>query len=278
MSDAAPAEDRARPVAVVGDDEADLRETIAEFLTLHGFDVLQAANGLEVLLHVKRSSPQVVVLDLRMPRLGGLDALRRIRSFDPSIRVVVVTAEVDREVHRQALAGGAAAVLEKPVGFPQLLAALGAADSPPAPTSAPPDPGDEPRAATEANPLAGLRVLVVDDDAGIRDVLEEFLTGAGCRVSLAPDGATAVREVVASAADVILLDIDMPGLAGVEALSTIRAVAPQTVVIMVSGTTDTETAKRALAYGAFDYVVKPIDFEYLTRSLEAAIITRSVGG
>ena len=92
------------------------------------------------------------------------------------------------------------------------------------------------------------------------------------------DGATAVREVVVSAADVILLDIDMPGLVGVDALPTIRAVAPQTVVIMVSGTTDTETAKRALAYGAFDCVVKPIDFEYLTRSLEAAIITRSVGG
>jgi len=277
MSDAAPAEDRARPVAVVGGDEADLRETIAEFLTLHGFDVLQAANGLEVLLHVKRPSPQVVVLDLRMPRLGGLDALRRIRSFDPSIRVVVVTAEVDREVYRQALAGGAAAVLDKPVGFPQLLAALGVVDSSPAQPSVPPNAGDEPRAATETNPLAGLRILVVDDDAGIRDVLEEFLTGAGCRVSLAADGATAVREVVVSAADVILLGIDMPGLAGGEALPTIRAVAPQTVVIMVSGTTDTETAKRALAYGAFDYVVKPIDFEYLTRSLEAAIIARSVG-
>jgi DNA-binding NtrC family response regulator len=92
---------------------------------------------------------------------------------------------------------------------------------------------------------------------------------------LAADGATAVREVVGSAADVVLLDIEMPSLAGVEALPTIRAVAPEAVVIMVSGTTDAETAKRAPAYGAFDYVIKPIDFEYLTRSLEAAAHRRS---
>jgi two-component system, response regulator PdtaR len=277
MSASVQAGEGAKPVAVVGDDDADVRETIAECLTLHGFDVIQAANGLEVLFYVRNARPQVLVLDLNMPRLGGLDALRRIRSFDPSIRVVEVTAETDREVHRQALAGGAVAVLEKPVRFPQLLAELGVPDSPPSQPGALPDPGDEPRVVTEANPLAGLRVLVVDDDAGIRDVLQEFLTGAGCRVRLAADGATAVREVVGSAADVVLLDIEMPGLAGVEALPTIRAVAPEAVVIMVSGTTDTETAKRALAYGAFDYVIKPIDFEYLTRSLEAASVARSVG-
>jgi DNA-binding response OmpR family regulator len=269
MSAPLPAGQRARPVAVVGEDEPDLRETIAESLTLHGFDVVQAANGLEVLLHVKRSRPQVVVLDLHMPRLGGLEALRRIRSFDPSIRVVVVTAETDREVHRRALAGGVAAVLEKPLSVPQLRAALGLAVSPPAPTSSQPH--------TETSPLAGLGVLVVDDDAGIREVLQEFLTGARCRVRLAGDGATAVRELVDSPADVILLDIEMPGLSGVEALPTIRAVAPEAVVIMVSGTTDTETAKRALAYGAFDYVVKPIDLEYLIRSLEAAAMVRPAG-
>ncbi len=61
-----------------------------------------------------------------------------------------------------------------------------------------------------------------------------------------------------------------------EALRAIRAVAPDAIVIMVSGSTDVELSKRALAYGAFDYVTKPIDFEYLARSVETAVAMRSV--
>ena len=69
---------------------------------------------------------------------------------------------------------------------------------------------------------------------------------------------------------------NLPGLDGVEALRAIRAVAPDAIVIMVSGSTDVELSKRALAYGAFDYVTKPIDFEYLARSVETAVAMRSV--
>ena len=75
----------------------------------------------------------------------------------------------------------------------------------------------------------------------------------------------------------VLLDITLPGLNGVEALPTIRALAPHAMVIMVSGSTDVELSKRALAYGAFDYVTKPIDFEYLARSVETAVAMRVVG-
>lgn len=63
----------------------------------------------------------------------------------------------------------------------------------------------------------------------------------------------------------------MPGLSGIEALAAIRAVAPATRVIMISGIEDVELARRALSYGAFDYVKKPLDLPYLQRSIEAAV-------
>jgi DNA-binding response OmpR family regulator len=69
--------------ALVVDDDADIREILAEQLATHGFEVLTAGNGLEALLHVKRERPGAVVLDLAMPRLGGLEALKRIRAFLP---------------------------------------------------------------------------------------------------------------------------------------------------------------------------------------------------
>lgn len=113
-----------RAKVLVADDEDEVREVFSEFLESEGFEVIQAVNGLEALLHVKRSRPSVVLLDLRMPRLGGLDALKRIRSFDPTIAVVILAGDVDPDVRREALALGARAVLFKPIGLRDLLAAV----------------------------------------------------------------------------------------------------------------------------------------------------------
>jgi len=84
------------------------------------------------------------------------------------------------------------------------------------------------------------------------------------------DAAAALREVAAAAPDIVRLDLNMPGLDGVGALPAIRTLAPRTIVIVVSGTTNSEVAKRAIAYGAFDYVTKPTDITYLAQSIETA--------
>lgn len=256
---------------LVADDDAEVRELVAECLAREGYEVLQAANGLETLLHVKRARPAAVVLDLGMPRLGGLDALRRIAAFDPAIAVVVVTGEPDPEVHRKALALGARAVLAKPMALPALLAALGATPAGAAARveehEAAARPGAEHRA-------TATQVLIVDDDADVRATLEEHLTRRGYHVRSVADGAAAVRAIVENPPAVVLLDIRMPGLSGLEALQTIRAVAPECLVIMVSGEADLEVARRALAHGAFDYVGKPVDFAYLAQSLEAALMMK----
>jgi DNA-binding NtrC family response regulator len=255
---------------LVADDDAAVRELVAENLAREGYEVLQAANGLETLRHVKRARPAAVVLDLGMPRLGGLDALRLISAFDPAIAVVVVTGETDPEIHRKALALGARAVHVKRMTPPALLPALGASAGAAAVAEEPEAaarPGSEPRAA--ATP-----VLVVDDDPEVRATLEEFLAGRGYQVRSVADGAAAVRAIVKEAPAVVLLDIRMPGLSGLEALQTIRAVAPECLVIMVSGEADLEVARSALAHGAYDYVGKPVDFEYLAQSLQTALMMK----
>lgn len=118
-----------RKVLVV-DDEQEVRAMLAEFLEAQGFEVLAAANGLESLLHVKRARPDAVVLDLNMPRLGGLEALKRIRHFDPAITVVVITGEPNPEPRERALAMGAARVLVKPFTLQELLQAVGGEPAP----------------------------------------------------------------------------------------------------------------------------------------------------
>jgi CheY-like chemotaxis protein len=273
---------------VIADDEEEIRALLTEYLDAHGCETFGAVNGLEALLHVKHQRPSAVVLDLHMPRLGGIEALKRIRAFDPSIIVVIVSATVDDAVRRQAEALGARAVLDKPVELVRLLTALGVDDSAAARSreqhegaagSAPMRPAvAAPAAAPAASPATRHgSVLVVDDDADIRDVLEEFLKMKGYQVHVSTNGADAVRKLAAAAPGVVLLDIEMPGLSGVDALPTIKALAPNTAVIMVSGTTNLELAKRALASGAFDYLTKPIDLPRLLESIETAFAMSALG-
>jgi CheY-like chemotaxis protein len=255
---------------LIVDDDRDVRELLVESFRLSGFDVVAAANGLEALLYVKREQPDAVVLDLMMPRLGGVEALKRIRSYNPGIRVLVVTGNIDPELQRQATEAGAAGVFTKPVSAATLVAAL-AGPPPPRPAQPPQPVASKP--ASGAGATTG-RVLVVDDNAEVRQMLEDALTALGYRARTVADGAAAVRAVIDDAPDVVLLDVYMPGLSGVGALPTIVALAPHAKVIMISGAANEDVLKRSLAFGAHDYVTKPFEISSLSRALETALAMR----
>ena len=259
--------DSPQHVVVVVEDDPRLREIYAAYLEHEGFTVARAADGLKALLQIKRVRPASVVLALLMPRLGGLDALRRIEAFDPSIRVVVVTGAEDLDLQRQALVLGANAILKKPVAAETLLLAL--TETCPSASSL----SDVATTVPTAPPTqqAG-GVLVVDDEAEVRALLEDFLAPKGYRVRAVADGAAALREVRREVPDLVLLDIDMPRLDGIEALRAIRGVAHEVRVIMISGKASLDTAKRALVYGAFDYIAKPFDLDHLSDVVATAVL------
>ena len=89
-----------RRVLIV-DDEPDVRAVLQEYLTEVGYEVLTASNGVEALWAVKQHRPDAVLMDLAMPRLGGLDAIRHIRTFDQTVRLVVATGTLTHEVALQ---------------------------------------------------------------------------------------------------------------------------------------------------------------------------------
>jgi two-component system, NtrC family, nitrogen regulation response regulator NtrX len=115
-----------------------------------------------------------------------------------------------------------------------------------------------------------LDVLLVDDDARIRGTLRGVLEDEGHAVVEAPDGPQAIAALEGKQFDAVLLDVNMPGLSGLETLTTIREMAPSTGVIMVSGEGTIATAVQALKRGAFDFIEKPVDPELLLRVLAQA--------
>jgi two-component system response regulator (stage 0 sporulation protein F) len=111
------------------------------------------------------------------------------------------------------------------------------------------------------------RILVVDDEAPVREVLAEYFATEGYAVESAGSGLEALTVIRGGRADLVLLDVRMPGLDGVQVLRRIRELNEHVPVIMVTANEDVGLAKETLKLGAFDYVAKPFDFDYLDRAV-----------
>jgi DNA-binding NtrC family response regulator len=103
----------------------------------------------------------------------------------------------------------------------------------------------------------GLRVLFADDEAHLRDLMQMELPRLGHEVTVCPDGTAALRALERGLYDAAILDLRMPGLTGIEVLSHIRQMSPETQVIILTGQATVDTAVQALRLGAFDYLTKP---------------------
>ncbi len=116
-----------------------------------------------------------------------------------------------------------------------------------------------------------LRALVADDDDGIRQLLRAVLKREGFEVCLAENGRQAVDLYRAQAFDIVLMDIRMPLMTGMEALTEIRAFDPRATIILMTAFAAVETAVSAIKQGAFDYVIKPFDIDEMLLLVRRAL-------
>jgi two-component system response regulator HydG len=114
-------------------------------------------------------------------------------------------------------------------------------------------------------------VLVVDDDHAHRTMLTTLISGWGYAVSEADDGSTAVEKVKDTVFDLVLMDVRMVRVSGLEALDTIKSYNPAIPVIIMTAYSSVETAVAALKQGAHDYLTKPLDFDKLRLTLDRAM-------
>jgi len=130
------------------------------------------------------------------------------------------------------------------------------------------------------SPVAGQTrrktILVVDDDQVGRESLVEALCEMGHVVIGAPDGAAALRTVEAQPIDLVLTDLRMPDIDGLELLSRVRRLDSKTSVILVTAFASVGTAVEAMKRGAFNYIMKPIDLDALQAQLEAAFSSQDL--
>ena len=111
------------------------------------------------------------------------------------------------------------------------------------------------------------KILIVDDEPEVRMATRDFLVSKGHEVVVAAGGREALQLLGTTPIDVVLLDVAMPDMDGLETLTRIVAAHPSTPVIMVTANADIEITSKILRLGAADYVPKPFDLDYLDQAV-----------
>ena len=115
-----------------------------------------------------------------------------------------------------------------------------------------------------------VKILVIDDERSIRNTLKDILGFEGYAVEVAENGLIGLEFVKSTDFDIILCDIKMPEMDGIEVLEKIIELKPETTVVMISGHGNIDTAVEAIKKGAFDFIVKPLDLNRLLITIRNA--------
>ena len=120
------------------------------------------------------------------------------------------------------------------------------------------------------------RILVVDDEEAIREILADFLAMEGFSVRTAGNGAEALTEISRGRFDLVLSDLKMPTMGGLELLEALARHAPNTVTIIMTGFGTVETAIQAMKQGAYDYIMKPFKMEEVLHTVRRGLEKRKL--
>ncbi len=225
------------------DDEKEFVDSLSERLDLRDLDADTAYDGEQALQAMETGEPDVMVLDLRMPGIDGIEVLRRAKRDHPGVQVVILTGHGTEREEREAKRLGAFAYLQKPVDIDQLVGVLH---------------------------KEKLKVLLVDDEKEFVESLSERLGLRNIDPEIAYDGEQALQAVKDSNPDLMVLDLRMPGIDGIEVLRKVRKTNPDVQVVILTGHGTDKEEKMAKKLGAFAYLKKPVDIDLLVRTMNRA--------
>ena len=230
---------------MVVDDDQNIRLVLKYRLEKEGYQVLLAGDGMDALEKVKADKPDLIILDLTMPKMDGFGFLEEIRnngSGTSTIPVIVLTAYGYKSNRARSLELGAVEFMAKPFSPRQLVSEV-----------------------WKVLDAKKKRVLVIDDDVAVRDLLAGLLEAEGCLVDTAEDGPGGIEKALAGDYDLIFMDSRIPGCRADEATERIIAEKLRQRIVITTASPGDESVHRALESGALAWVPKPFGIEDVRR-------------
>lgn len=238
---------------LVVDDEANMRTTLADILADEGYDVTTAGDGWEAINLCSESSFDVVLMDVRMPGMDGVEAFRRLREHNDEARVILMSAYSVDHLKQSALEEGAIAFLPKPLNVENVVKLVG-----------------------EVRDTA---ILIVEEDEPVSRAMRETLRREGYRVTAVHSPHEALELVGQIRFDVVFIATRLPTMNGLELYLAIRKVTPSTVAVMISHAEgrDDQLAREAVRHTAYTVVRKPLDLPGVLALLDRITRQRASG-
>jgi len=285
------------------DDEEDYVKAMAERMDMRDLQCEVALSGEEALELLDTNPPDVMVLDLRMPRMQGMEVLEKVKRDHPHIQVIILTGHGGEKEEREARRLGAFEYLQKPADISALVDTIQGAwrrslkaakefirdqkeDFDRSMTAAAMAEGGMPEGAREimdqAHSLAraakaqaetggaALKVLLVDDEEDYVRTMAERMEMRDVGSDVALNGEQALAMLEGGLPDVMVLDLKMPGMGGLEVLAAVKKSYPQVQVIILTGHGSDKEEVEARRLGAFDYLQKPVDINDLMATVKKA--------
>ncbi len=226
------------------EDELEVRRLMTEVLEGYGHHVVPAASGAEALSRLESTRFDLLITDVKMPVMSGLELAARVAREWPQTRLLFVSGYSDETLG----VPGDAMILRKPLDLDQFSTRV--------------------RELLRKERTGGL-VLVVDDEPAIRRFIRAALEQAGYRVSEASDGLDALRQLQAYTPDIVITDLVMPGKEGIETIEVIRRDYPGIRIIAMSGVAGGQYLAMAKILGASTVLLKPISVERLLAAVSS---------
>ena len=238
------------PKILVVDDQRGMRLTLSGVIEDRGYDVTGVEDGYQAIDAARKTTFDVIFMDIKMPGINGVQTFREIKKISPSSVVVMMTGFAVEDLVKEALAEGAFSVVYKPFDMDHVISLV-------------------------ESVLKTVVILVVDDRSGDRVTLMEILSDRGFKVAGAADGDQAIEMVKGSHYDIIFMDIKLPGKDGVATFQEIRRVDPEAKVIFMTGFVLEESVKRAVEEYAYPVASKPLDIENVLSLVEQIVSDRT---
>ena len=222
---------------LVVEDEKSMRATLAAILRDEGYQVTTAATGEEAVELCSRENFGVVLMDVRMPGINGVEAFRRIRRHKEGVRVILMSAYGMNALRDAALDEGAIAFLAKPLNLEKVIDLV-----------------------CQTTDTA---ILVVENEEETANMIERTLRERGYRVTVSRSAHEALELVEQIRFDLIFLDVGLPAVNGLDLYLAIKKITPTTVAIMITGMeAELEAiAKEAVRRNAYAVVRKPLEID-----------------
>jgi DNA-binding NtrC family response regulator len=240
---------------LIVDDDVNFCNTLAKIFIKKGYKTVTAESGLRALEMIEKKTFDIVLMDIKMPVMDGVETFKKMKAIRPDIAVILMTAFSVDDLIADALKEGVYSVVRKPFDIDTVINMMEKARN-------------------------GALLTVVDDDPNICKTMKNILEKKGYSVTTCATGEEAISLAKDRSQDILFIDMKLPVLNGLEVYAEIKKINPKAIMVLMTAYREEmdEMVKEAIENGAYCCLYKPLDMDEVIKLIDKICKEMHKGG